>query len=151
KSALVDVHVSATITPIGEVKVGRSDPYGNEIAREFQHEGNVVYLTNEGYKAMRRIVQAIQRTPDFKDSVSIDVLLDLTFEWLTARYRKETTATLTAFLIPECEKLVEEVEIWIPIAHTRCQSELPFGNVTFKTITRAMLDQYEEEIRKQLS
>lgn len=147
----IDVHVSANIVPVGEVKRSRVDPYGNEVAKEFNHNGNIVTIKGEDYQKMKKIAQAIQRTPDFRDSVSLDVLVDLTFEWMRGRYAKTLTTSLCEHLIAKCEKLLDVIEIWIPIAHTRMQSDLRLGNVTFRTITRAMLERYHNGLRERLA
>lgn len=150
KTFIPDFHVSATIEPIGEIKISRSDPFGNETGKEFSHEGNKITIYGEQYQKLKQLAQSIQKTPDFRNSVSLKLLVDLIFEWIKEKYKQKVDSSIIDYVISECEKRLKDCEIWIPLACTRIESELEFGNITIKTITRGMIEQHESEIRKHL-
>jgi hypothetical protein len=146
-----DIHVTAHISPediIGEIEVSRSDPAGNETGKVFKHGGQTIQVVGENYQKIAQIARGIQKSPDFRDTVSVKLLIDLIFAWLKERYRQTNSQPMTDYVLRECEKRVQDYEVWIPIAWTRIESELEFGNVKFKTITRGMIDRWEQDERK---
>ncbi|MGH9883674.1 MAG: hypothetical protein ACRD6N_19800, partial [Pyrinomonadaceae bacterium] len=50
---------------------------------------------------------------------------------------------LTEYVLRECEKHVRQVEIWIPISHFYIPRPFVFGKVTFRAITKTMMDEWE--------
>jgi hypothetical protein len=55
---------------------------------------------------------------------------------------------MTEYVLAEIEPKIENLEVWIPIAATRIQSEFEFGNMRIRTITRAMIDEWEADARR---
>lgn len=146
-----DIHVTATIPSediIGEIEMSRSDPAGNETGKVFRHEGKTVQVVGESYQKITQIARGVQKSPDFRSTVSVRLLIDLIFEWLKGRYRQTNSQSMTDYVLHECEKRVQDYEVWIPIAWTRIQSELEFGNVKIRTITRGMIDRWEQDTKQ---
>lgn len=145
-----DAHIAATIPfqdIIGEIKMTRRDREGREAGKAFYHEGSTFELVGEGYQDLKKIGVRMQKTPELRGSVSVDLLIDLIFEWVKNRYRQVTAESMTEYVLKECEKRIKYFEVWIPIASTHVQSEFRFGKMTIKTITREMLDRWEAEFR----
>jgi hypothetical protein len=146
-----DIHVTAHIRPediIGEIEVSQSDPAGNETGKVFKHGGQTIRVVGENYQKIAQIAGGIQKVPDFRDTVSVELLIDLIFAWLKGRYKQTNSQSMTDYVVSECEKMIQDYEVWIPIAWTRIESELEFGNVKIRTITRGMIDRWEQDERR---
>lgn len=147
-----DIHVTAHIRLediIGEIEVSQSDPAGNETGKVFKHEGQTIRVIGENYQKIAQIARGIQKAPDFRDTVSVKLLIDLIFAWLKGRYRQTDSQPMTDYVLRECEKKIQDYEVWVPIAWTRIESELEFGNVKISTITRGMIDRWEQDDRRE--
>jgi hypothetical protein len=149
-SFVVDAHVSASIpfTELRNLKMSRSDREGNEASKSFYHDGITFELGGQDYQILKRVAEGMHKTPELRDTVSVTVLKTLIFEWIEKTHKKTTTLGMTEFVLAEVEPTIQDFEVWIPIAATRIQSEFDFGNMRIRTITRAMLDEWEAESRK---
>lgn len=147
-----DIHVTASIRPediIGEIEVSRSDPAGNETGKVFKHEGQTIQVVGETYQKLAQIARGIQKAPDFRNTVSVTLLIDLIFKWLKERYRQTNSQSMTDYVLHEGEQKIQDYEVWIPIAWTHIESELEFGSVKFKPIIREMIDRWEQDTRRE--
>lgn len=146
-----DAHVSRTYTEkdlIGAPKfTGMEDHLGREVAKTFEHNGELVNLHGESYQELRKLARAIQRLRGFRDAVSTDFVVDVVFEWMEERYKHTTTLPMTEYLIDRCREAVEEFEVWIPIANLSVESEVKFGKMVFKPIKKETFDRWQEETR----
>jgi hypothetical protein len=149
-SFAIDAHVSATIplTEVHDLKMSRSDREGNEASKSFYHEGKTFEIRGDSYKSLKRVAEGMHKTPDLRNTASVKVLTSLIFDWVEQSYKKATTQSMTEFVLAELKTKIQNFEVWIPIAATRIQSEFEFGNMTIRTITRAMLDEWEAEARQ---
>lgn len=145
-----DVHISATIPfkDIRDLKTSRRDREGKEASRAFHHEGKVIEIAGDGFQLLKRIAEGIHKSSDIRDCVSVSVLIDLIFDWIQATYKGETSVTMSDYVLQQVGKKIQTYDVWIPIAATRIQSEFEFGKMTFRTITRQLLDQWESEQRR---
>jgi hypothetical protein len=143
-----DVHVTAHVRAIGEIKMSMSDPAGNETGKAFKHEGQTIRIEGESYQNIVQVARGIQKTPDFRNTISVDLLIDLIFEWLKEKYKQTNSQLMIEYVLGECEQRVQDYEVWIPIAWTHIESELEFGNVKIKSITRSMLDHWEADLKR---
>jgi hypothetical protein len=135
-------HVAATFGPKDYTKfkiTGKTDRLGRTTARYFKHEGREIGLEDEKYKPLAKLSEGIQRTKAFHDMVSSRWVEDQIVDWLAAKYANRTEPPLSEYLIKRRDEEVKEHEIWVPISHLSVESDLPFGNVVFKTITKEML------------
>jgi len=145
-----DVHISGTFTDedIKDLKMSRRDRDGNEVSKAFHHEGKTIELAGEGYQVLKRVAEGMRKAPDLRNTVSVSVLMDLMFDWIEARYKDATSLSMTDYVLHQASRKIREVEVWIPIASTRVQSQFEFGNMEIRTVTRAMLDEWEAEARQ---
>lgn len=145
-----DVHVTATIPygDIRELKMSRPDREGNEASKSFYYQGKTVEVAGDNYQILKRLAEGMHKSPDLRNSVSVTVLTSLIFDWIEAKYKDGTTLSMTEYLLGHVEPEIQEFEVWIPIAATRVQSEFEFGNMIIRTISRALLDEWEAESRK---
>jgi hypothetical protein len=127
---------------------GQNDQLGNTIARYFEHEGRRFGLEDEKYKELTRLSEGIQRTEAFRDVVSNRWVEDTILDWMQAKFAGTTVPELADFLAERCEADVKEHEMWFPVANLSMESDLPFGKVVFKTITKEMMDRLEEDLQE---
>jgi len=146
-----DVHISWTLTDedINDLKMSRRDREGNKVSESFYHEGKIIELAGESYQVLKRVAEGMRKAPDLRDAVSMTVLINLIFDWIEARYKVETSLSMTEFVLDQVTQKIREFEVWIPIAATRVQSQFEFGNMQIRTITRTMLDDWEKRDRQE--
>lgn len=128
--------------------MSRRDREGNEAGKAFHHNGETFELVGEAYQALKKIAVGMQKSPELREAVSVQLLIDLIFEWVKNKYLGVTMRSMTEAVLEECEKRTKTFEVWIPIASTHVESEFQFGKMTIKTVTRAMLDRWEAEFRQ---
>jgi Apea-like HEPN len=128
--------------------LGQSDLSGTMTARYFEHEGQRFGLEGEQYKELARLSERLQRRKELRDIVSVKWVEDVIISWMKEKQGGTEVPELTDFLVKRCEEDVKEHEIWFPIANLSLESDLPFGHVVFKTISKEMLDRVEEDGQK---
>jgi len=79
--------------------------------------------------------------------VSIQFVEDALFRWCLKACQQSSTQSVCDFIISEATLSVREIETWIPIYALHVQSAFNIGTVVFKTITREMLDVWQQGIR----
>lgn len=110
------------------------DFLGRPIGRSFEDHGRLLALRGDAHARLLSLAEAIQRTASFRDKVSTSYLADLIFEWIGARYRDPAVPNLTEYLLPRATTLLDDFEVWTPVAHLVVQSSFDLGPVTFTTI-----------------
>lgn len=143
--------VAATIDvgDIGNLKItGKTDQLGRSTARYFEHEGRRFGLEDEKYQALARLSEGVQKTKAFRDLISTEWVENKILDWMKSRWTGEPVAPLGDYLTERCEEDVKEHEMWFPISHLSVESDLPFGNVVFRTITEEMMDRLAEDLQR---
>ena len=124
------------------------DPYGKEVGRFFQHKGEKIGLTDESHEKFLKVVGIIQRTPSFRETLSEGSLREVAFRWLQTKYEGGQASSLSDHIIERCSAMIDEHQAWVPIAHLKLQSPLEFGLVTFRPVTKEMIDEWTGEQRQ---
>ena len=127
---------------------GKTDQLGRTTARYFEHEGRRFGLEDEKYQALKRVSEGVQKTKAFRDLVSTKWVEDKILDWMKEKYAGAVVPTLAEFLAQRCEEEVREHEIWFPVSNLSVESDLSFGNVVFKTISKEMLDDLEQAAQR---
>lgn len=143
-----DVHIAAHIPPediIGGIKIQLTDRFGNEVAKTYERGTDLVGVFDEGYKNLIRIAEGMQKARPVRNRVSLSLLSDVIFDWMALRHQSLPATPMTEYVLGECEKQIREIEIWIPVYMLHVQSDVTIGQVTLRTITRKMLDDWREE------
>jgi hypothetical protein len=144
-----DIHSTYTFTPeniIGEMGYGWTDFTGNVAAKAFAEGDQMLGLFGDDYIELIRVAEGMQKSIIPRGVVSLPRLSDLIFDWVKSKYRETSASTMTEYVLPQCEKLIKELEIWIPISHLYIQAPFIFGKITFKAITKAMIDDWEASL-----
>ncbi|MGB7923442.1 MAG: hypothetical protein WCF57_09375 [Pyrinomonadaceae bacterium] len=144
-----NIHTVYTFTPentIGEMGYGWMDFTGNVVAKAFREGGQLLGLFGEDYIELARVAEGMQKSITPRGVVSLQRLSELIFDWVKGNHRGTSTSTMTKYSLAECEKLIKELEIWIPISHLYIQEPFIFGKITFRAITKAMVDDWETSL-----
>jgi hypothetical protein len=94
---------------------------------------------------LARLSERLQRRKELRDIVSMKWVEDVIVSWMEEKLAGKDVPELTDFLGKRCQEDVKENEIWFPIANLSLDSDLSFGHVVFKTISKEMVDRVEEE------
>jgi hypothetical protein len=141
-----NIHTVHEFTPkdiIGEMAYGLTDFTGNVIARAFDGRDHIIGLFEGDYIELVRLAEAMNKSITPRGVVSLNLLSELIFDWVKQRHRGISIPPLAEYVLAECEKQIKELEIWIPISHLYIQSAFVFGKITFRAITKAMMDDWE--------
>jgi hypothetical protein len=144
-----NIHTVHKFTPeniIGEIGYGWTDFTGNVTAKAFGQGGQMIGLFGENYLDLVRVAERMQTSIHPRGLVSVKRLSDLIFDWMKHKYRGTAGYAMTEYVLAECEKLIEELEIWIPISNLFIQSPFDFGKITFRAITKSMIDDWKASI-----
>jgi len=131
---------------IGEMKLDWTDNSGRVSAKAFDNGEKIVGLFDNDYKNLVRIAEVFQKSITPKGVVSIELLENSLFDWIKFKSRNETELCKTEFVLSECEKQIKEYEVWIPISLLYIQSAFVLGKITFRAITKAMIDDWETRL-----
>lgn len=133
-SDIIDgVHISALVNFLGD-KTARTFGVGEDIYGFFEDD----------YSAFVNLVDQIQRTIELRDSVSKSFVADCILKWAELRVTGQQTPDVVEYLVGRCENEIKSLEVWIPIAETVIDSQFDIGKVTFKAVTRSMIDDWLE-------
>ncbi len=149
-----NVHVSGhfdNTNMIGELKPFWRDSSGNMAARGFYVRGKLIGLFDDDYKNLTQIAEDIQKKSNPNNIVGVELISELIFEWIKQKYKGVEMPPMSEFVLSECEKQIDDVEIWIPIANLHLEAPFKLGNVTFRVITKNFMDEYETAIKSQLT
>lgn len=142
---------------IGGIEAARSwesDKRGNPISRYFQIGGTYIGLTGEDFRELYRLAECIQKLPGWRDTVSIEALVEQTFEWLRLRYLEQqklpqiSSEAIPAFcddLLTFFNKQIEPQEVWVPLDGLEIESDFAFGKIELRTLTSAKMERWRED------
>lgn len=145
-----DVHVGFHLTEQdlrGPMEVFESDRYGGRMSRFIDQDGTFIGLDENSYPKLGKLAGSIHKTAAFRNAVSIRFAEDALFRWCLDRLRHPETVSAPEYVSREAEKAVRQIEVWVPIYALHIQSAFSVGGVTFKTITREMVDVWQQGVR----
>lgn len=149
-----NIHISGhfdSTNIIGDLKLFQRDIDGNISSRMFGIRGKQLGLFDENHQNLVHIAENLQKSIKPTNVVSVEFLSEQIFEWLKQSYLWKTKQNPIEFILGECEKNIEEIEIWIPISHLHIQSSFKLGNITFQCITKKFMDDYENSLKKKFT
>ena len=144
-----DVYTSAHLTGddvIGPIKMKQNvvNATGKKVGRIIGKSSKLL-LSGESYAKLLNLLQQLQKRTNLR-LVATDKLQDLAFEWMEHKVANVEISPFIDFLLTASEKLIEDMELWLPLYRTYIEVPISFGDVTFQTITREMLDGYERKL-----
>jgi hypothetical protein len=149
-----NIHISHQFTQaniIVEMGYGWTEFTGNVAARAFGEGGQMIGLFDEDHTNLVRLAEAIQKSIIPRGVVSLGLLSELIFDWLKQQRRGASISMMTEYVLAECEKQIKEMEVWIPISLLYIESPFILGKITFRAITKAMVDDWENSAKAKLT
>jgi len=145
-----DVHVGFHLTEQdlrGPMEVFESDRYGKRVGRFIDQDGTFIGLDENSYPKLGKLAESIQKTAAFRNAVSTRFTEDALFHWCLERLRHPETVSAPEYISREAEQAVRQIEVWAPIYALHIQSAFSIGVVALKTITREMIDVWQQRVR----
>jgi hypothetical protein len=100
----------------------------------------IVRLSEGACKELDQMAEGLQRTAAFRSTLSLKFVRDNILTWLEHRVWHETAVPLSAFLEEKSTEVVDDYEVWIPIAYLYIEEEFSLGSVRFRPISREVFD-----------
>lgn len=139
-----ELHVSAHLGEgqIGEIRSAIIDGTGRELGRYFEEATLEAGLEGEDYRELQKLVESIQRTPAFRETISQERLLSAAMDWLRSSRQLSNVQPLCDYLVETCVPEIREYEIAIPIAMLSVQSPVPVGRAVIRPLTGDVLEDW---------
>jgi Apea-like HEPN len=102
----------------------------------------IVRLSEGACKELDQMAEGLQRTAAFRSTLSLKFVRDNILTWLERRVWHETAVPLSAFLEGKSAEVVDDYEVWIPIAYLYIEEEFSLGSVCFRPISREVFDSW---------
>jgi hypothetical protein len=115
------------------------------LEKPFEDGNRLIGSFDDDYEQLVRIAEAMHKSVR-PSVVAVSLLTDLVFDWIKQSHRKATDESMTYYVLHECEKRIMEAEIWIPISYFYILRPFVFGEITFRAITKAMMDEWETSV-----
>ena len=101
------------------------------------------------FQRIKEMTIAMARSA-FKGQVSMEFLLDEVCLWLSETLERKRADPLSAYVTRRCEEEIKDYEIWIPLFQTYASSDFNIGNVYFRTISKAIMEEYWNRGREKI-
>jgi hypothetical protein len=131
---------------VGDVKYRSIDYRGEENAKYFFDGKNILGFKEVDYQTFSSLAQNIQRTKALKNTVSLQIVKEILFEWIELSFKKKISDSFSTFLIRNCSDKIKSIEIWIPISMLFLESDLTIGKIKLKTISTEILEKWHHNI-----
>jgi hypothetical protein len=148
-----EFHVSGKLSAHdvrGPVETSEVDQYGTKISRFVIEGATTIGLNETAYGKLRKLAQAIQKTDSFACTTSTKFIEDALFRWSLEKVKGKTAKTACEYVAAEADANVSKQEIWVPVCGLNIQSTFSIGRVSFKTITRWMIDDWHARIKSKV-
>lgn len=129
---------------VGEIKVQRSavNRLGDEVGRYWDSKGLRVGWEHEGFERIKELAGRFETAAPIKGQVSHTFLCDEVFNWLRATLELERNDSLSDYIAGRCSVVIEDHEIWIPVHQTYSAQDFALGDVEFRTLSKAMMEEW---------
>ena len=147
-SQLHPVHHIRAEDIIGELKVRRSsfNLLGVEVGRYWESNGLCVGWEGPEFEKLKELARRIMNADAVRGRVSEKFIVDELFAWLRETLERKRDDELPAFIESRCSSEIKEYEIWVPLFHTYSERDFNIGEITFRTVSKAMLDKAYEHV-----
>jgi len=129
---------------IGEIKVQKSaiNGFGEEVGRYWDSKGLKVGWEGEEFERVKVLARKFASASPIRGQVSETFLSNEVFNWLRATLEQERGDALSDHIAQSCSAAIEDHEIWIPIHRTYSTQDFALGEVEFRTVSKAMMDDW---------
>lgn len=123
------------------------DVEGTVVARSFV-EGEVINgLQHEGYRDLRRLAEAMQRTPALRTLCGVATIERLLFEWFRETVIARVPSSASDYILRRLEKKIWDHHLFYPIFRVAIPGVIQIGRVTLRTLAPDDLDGLEARAR----
>jgi len=114
----------------------------------FHTSQGVVGLTDSDHETLADVTRRIATDLAYRDALSTDFVYEKAVDWLQHRIDtpNDTSADFTEYLNIEATKAVRHIEVWLPIPAVQITNPFEIAGVTFRRITKAMMNEYIERL-----
>lgn len=129
---------------IGEIKVEQAavNRLGEEVGRYWDSRGLRVGWEGPDFERIKGLAHKIATAGPLKGRISEPFLCDQIFNWLQSTLEQERTNSLTDQIAECCSTAIEDQEIWIPVHRTYSSQDFALGDVEFRTVSKAMMEEW---------
>jgi len=152
-----DIYTKATYGPHnilpGSLREYEVDYKGRNIACYFDSPNGMVGIVGEDHETLTNVAHRIANDQAYRDSLSTEFVYTSCIDWVQARVNRSanTPQQFTDFLAVAASKAIKPHEVWLPIPTITIPKAFRLGWVTFRRVTKPMMDQYEGIYSKTLS
>jgi hypothetical protein len=150
QQATVDVYPAYTVPPedilSGPKFMFEVDELGDRVGVLWMSENMRVGWTNATFQPIKDLVRLMARCKSMKNLVSDEFLMDETVEWLRGTLERKRGDTLSDYIARRCQTEIKTYEIWMPIFRTYSTRQFNISDVTFQTISKAIMDEWWSRI-----
>ncbi len=149
-----DVHVSQAFTSDDILSAPKFyyevNAMGEESGLIWVSGGQRVGWRAESFQKIRNLAGDLVRSKPFNGVASEEFALEVICTWLVETLERERSDALSTWFETRCRSEVREHYIWIPLFRTYSSSVIRIGNVTFQTISKQMLDEWQARALRNL-
>lgn len=116
---------------------------GSIVARCFEYRGEIIGLQDDGYRALRKVAEGLQRTTTLRGVIGVDSLEALIFRWLRARVVGAMSHPMSAEVLAGVADLVGSYELVLPLFRVQLPEPLQVGAVLLRTISDSDFARWE--------
>jgi hypothetical protein len=130
------------------MQVFHMDNDGNRVARFVDTGSGIVGFDENTYPEFCKLAVSIHKTDALRNKVSLKFVEDALFQWSLGELKAKTNMGACAYVAAEAEREVTQQEVWVPVYGLHIQSSFKLGPVTFKTISKGILEEWQRGIKE---
>ncbi len=145
-----DVYIKASYGPEniipGTLREYMVNYKGEKIACYFDSPAGLVGIVGEDHKTLVTVAHRIANDKVYRDSLSTEFVYRSSIDWVQARVANSTNTPqkFTEFIDSAASKAIKRHEVWLPIPIVTIPKPFRIGSVTFRRVTKGMMDDYEK-------
>ncbi|ATW02454.1 HEPN domain-containing protein [Sphingorhabdus sp. YGSMI21] len=132
----------------GEPKLSYTDRTGRTVAQYFVRDRHEIGLFDEGYAALRRLVELTLKAKPFNKGLSTKFVEEQIFNWWKDAYGLDTPASLTAHLFEKADEAVSEHHLLVPLSAIEIERSFEIGDVLVAPMDLAMLKRTSDKAKE---
>jgi len=126
--------------------VFESDPLGETTGVSWASGSMSVGWIGPAFQPIKALAESMGETKQFRNVVSTKFLLKQTCHWLCDTLEQRGIGSLSEFVTLRSRDAVRDFDIWIPLFQTYSSTEFNIGDVTFRTFTREIMEEWWNRI-----
>ena len=145
-----DVYTKTTYGPQniipGTLREYAVDHKGKNTACYFDSPDGLVGVVGEDHETLVSVAQRISNEKVYRDFLSTEFVYRVSIDWVQARVvnAANTPQKFTEFIDVAASNAIKSHEVWLPIPIITIPKPFRIGWVTFRRITKPMMDDYEK-------